>query len=74
MTINLFFQQKRSSKWSYGNSNAPTVQTIVSQEFLSIGDALRELDAKQIISSDFILIAGDVVSNLELNKVMEEHK
>lgn len=35
---------------------------------------MRELDAKQIITSDFILITGDVVSNLALMDVVNEHK
>ena len=35
---------------------------------------MRELDAKQIITSDFILVTGDIVSNLPLMAVVEEHK
>jgi translation initiation factor eIF-2B subunit epsilon len=35
---------------------------------------MRELDAKQIVTSDFILITGDVVSNLALMDVVNEHK
>ncbi|CAG8467593.1 10218_t:CDS:10 [Diversispora eburnea] len=40
----------------------------------SVGDALRELDAKQLISSDFILISGDVVSNIHLEKNAESER
>ncbi|CAG8513002.1 5446_t:CDS:10 [Racocetra fulgida] len=43
-------------------------------ETRSVGDALRELDAKQLINSDFILIYGDVVSNIHLNKVLDAHR
>ena len=35
---------------------------------------MRELDAKQIITSDFILITGDVVSNLRIDEIVREHK
>ena len=41
---------------------------------MSMGDALRDLDAKSLIRSDFILLYGDVVSNIKLQKVVEEHK
>lgn len=40
----------------------------------STGDALRDLDAKQLIQSDFILMSADVVSNLNLSKVLEDHR
>jgi translation initiation factor eIF-2B subunit epsilon len=50
------------------------VTTIVSQELNSVGDALRDLDAKQVLRSDFILVSGDVVSNMNLEKALEEHK
>lgn len=41
---------------------------------MSVGDAMRELDAKQLIDTDFILVTGDVVSNMKLDKVLEEHR
>lgn len=41
----------------------------------SAGDAIRELDVKHVIRSDpFILISGDVISNVNLRPVIEEHK
>jgi len=39
-----------------------------------MGDALRDIDAKSLIRSDFILIYGDVVSNIKLQPIVEEHK
>ncbi|EJU05368.1 nucleotide-diphospho-sugar transferase [Dacryopinax primogenitus] len=47
---------------------------VVSPRTMSVGDAMRELDEKQLISSDFILVAGDVVSNLQIDRVVREHK
>ncbi len=41
---------------------------------MSAGDALRELDTKQLISSDFILVSGDVVSNLNVDDVLKAHR
>jgi translation initiation factor eIF-2B subunit epsilon len=39
-----------------------------------MGDALRDIDAKSLIRSDFVLIYGDVVSNIKLQGIMEAHK
>lgn len=35
---------------------------------------MRELDAKQIITADFLLVSGDVVSNLPLEPILQEHR
>ncbi|KAF9363160.1 hypothetical protein BGX34_004747 [Mortierella sp. NVP85] len=58
----------------YRKSSSMKIHTIVSQECMSVGDAMRELDAKQLIDTDFILVQGDVVSNMKLDKVLEEHR
>jgi translation initiation factor eIF-2B subunit epsilon len=52
-----------------------TVKCIFSRACLSQGDALRELDALGVIRSDpFILINGDVISNMNLKKAIAFHK
>ncbi|KAF9585534.1 hypothetical protein BGW38_001935 [Lunasporangiospora selenospora] len=58
----------------YGQQSNMRIHTIVSQELMSVGDAMRDLDAKQLIDTDFILVTGDVVSNMKLDKVLEEHR
>ena len=35
---------------------------------------MREIDAKQILSTDFILVSGDVVSNIRIEEVVKEHR
>ncbi|KAJ3299908.1 hypothetical protein HK104_006059 [Borealophlyctis nickersoniae] len=62
----------RQSKWH--KCILPRVSTVVSQELRSVGDALRDMDAKQLLHSDFILVSGDVVSNMNLEKALEEHR
>ncbi|KAH7340806.1 nucleotide-diphospho-sugar transferase [Rhizoctonia solani] len=61
------------SQWSKPSSGM-SITTIVSREARSVGDAMRELDAKQILTSDFVLLTGDVVSNIRLDEVIKEHK
>ena len=40
----------------------------------SAGDALREIEAMNVISSDFVLVPGDVVANVQLAPLIAEHK
>ncbi|KAL1924486.1 uncharacterized protein VTP21DRAFT_4140 [Calcarisporiella thermophila] len=63
----------KNSKYSKPHSPV-TIKTIVSQELYSVGDALRDLDAKGLITNDFILVSGDVVSNIRLDKALEVHR
>jgi len=63
----------QSSKWA-SPAAGMEVCTIVSDSCLSLGDALRDLEAKSIIRSDFVLVHGDLVANLKLASVFEEHK
>ena len=60
-----------SSKWPALIS----IKCISSPGCLTAGDALRELDTMNIIRSDpFILISGDVISNINLAKAIAFHK
>lgn len=48
----------------------PVVRIERSNACTSAGDALRELDGKGVVQSDpFVLVSGDVVSNMDLKKV-----
>jgi translation initiation factor eIF-2B subunit epsilon len=51
-----------------------SVSVFASETFQSMGDAMRELDAKAIIKSDFILIFGDSIGNLPLQEIRAQHK
>ncbi|XP_065176116.1 translation initiation factor eIF2B subunit epsilon-like [Sycon ciliatum] len=41
---------------------------------MSAGDCLRELERQQLIRSDFVLVSGDVVSNVNLRAALTAHK
>ncbi|MEW5304708.1 MAG: hypothetical protein WDW36_007300 [Sanguina aurantia] len=59
------------SKW--GSSSRPKVTVIVSTNCLSAGEALRSVDERNIIKSDFILVSADTVSNMQLGPVLAAH-
>lgn len=50
------------------------IQTIMTLESRSVGDAMRDVDNRGLITGDFLLVSGDVVANIEFDKVMEAHK
>ncbi len=43
------------------------IRTICASNCSTFGDAIRFLDALDIIKSDFVLISGDVISNVKLD-------
>lgn len=43
-------------------------------EALSEGDAIRELDAKQVLRSDFLLYRSDSVCTMDLHSVVDRHR
>ncbi|KAG5459440.1 MAG: nucleotide-diphospho-sugar transferase [Olpidium bornovanus] len=64
----------RQSRWSKLHAGLK-VELIVSQEVLSVGDVLRDIDRrKQLIPEDFILVGGDVVSNLKADRIVDDFK
>ncbi|XP_060690588.1 translation initiation factor eIF-2B subunit epsilon [Hemiscyllium ocellatum] len=63
----------QKSKWSCSTS-PNTIHVMSSESYRSLGDVLRDVDAKSLLRSDFILIYGDIVSNINVSKALEEHK
>ncbi|KAL0075184.1 nucleotide-diphospho-sugar transferase [Phycomyces blakesleeanus] len=69
-TIKAYFE---NSSWMSPQCKL-NVQIVQTPDAMSVGDALRELDARQLITSDFILTIGDLVSNIKLDKALEAHR
>lgn len=63
-----------NSKWTRPYSPFNTLQVIKSTESQSIGDAMRDLDRMGLINSDFLLISGDIVSNIDFKQVLRAHR
>lgn len=62
-----------NSKWTAHDSKF-SIKTVMSLESRSVGDAMRDLDNRGLISGDFLLVSGDVVTNIDFEKVMNFHK
>lgn len=63
----------RKSKWCRPSS-PNTVHIITSELYRSLGDVLRDVDAKSLVRSDFVLVCGDVVSNIDISQALQEHR
>ncbi len=50
------------------------VDVITNESCLSLGDALRDIDARSLIKDDFVLVTGDVVCSADLGPILQEHK
>ncbi|KAI9816581.1 MAG: hypothetical protein M1827_001713 [Pycnora praestabilis] len=62
-----------ASKW--GRSSSPfTKLEIFKTDSHSIGDVMRDLDHRDLINGDFLIVSGDVVSNLPLESALAQHR
>lgn len=61
------------SKWCRPTS-PNVVHIITSDLYRSLGDVLRDVDAKSLVRSDFVLVYGDVVSNIDVSPALQEHR
>uniref|UniRef100_W5MB06 Translation initiation factor eIF2B subunit epsilon n=1 Tax=Lepisosteus oculatus TaxID=7918 RepID=W5MB06_LEPOC len=61
------------SKWCRPTS-PNTVHVITSDLYRSLGDVLRDVDAKSLVRGDFLLVYGDVVSNIDVTQALQEHR
>ncbi|EFJ09409.1 hypothetical protein SELMODRAFT_129936 [Selaginella moellendorffii] len=64
----------KTSRWNF------KLTCIQSDDCVSVGDALRSIDQRNVVLSsskvlgDFVLVSGDTVSNMPLKEVIQEHK
>ncbi|KAI1331534.1 eIF4-gamma/eIF5/eIF2-epsilon [Xylariaceae sp. FL0255] len=65
-----------NSRWSPISLSSPfsTLDFIRVADARSVGDFLRDLDKRNIIGGDFILVHGDLVANLPLEDALAAHK
>jgi translation initiation factor eIF-2B subunit epsilon len=63
----------RKNKWNE-MASAMTITVMVSETCRSLGDAMRDLDGQAVIRSDFILVSGEMVANLNFLPILEHHR
>ncbi|KAI2467360.1 nucleotide-diphospho-sugar transferase [Annulohypoxylon bovei var. microspora] len=65
-----------SSRWSPVSRSCPftALEFIRVADARSIGDFLRDLDKRNIIGGDFVLVHGDLVSNIPLEGALAAHR
>lgn len=68
------WHMNRDSKWSKPSSGLKIVPIVTAKETFSPGDAMRDIYTHGIITSDFVLVTGDLVSNVRIDDVVREHK
>lgn len=64
----------RNSKWSKPGAGLKIVPIVTAKETFTPGDAMRDIYTHGIITSDFVLVTGDLVSNIRIGDVVREHK
>ncbi|KAI0797687.1 hypothetical protein C8Q75DRAFT_861962 [Abortiporus biennis] len=64
----------RDSKWSKPSSGIKIVPIITSKETFTPGDAMRDIYTRGLITTDFVLVMGDLVSNVRIDEVVRVHK
>lgn len=65
----------QASKWHPSDAASPFHSLeIVKTTARSVGDALRDLDSRDLITGDFLLVHGDLVSNLPIDAALAAHR
>lgn len=47
---------------------------LTAKETFSPGDAMRDVYTRGLVTSDFVLVMGDLVSNVRIDEVVRVHK
>ncbi|KDR81526.1 hypothetical protein GALMADRAFT_239531 [Galerina marginata CBS 339.88] len=64
----------KESKWSKPGSGMKIVPIMTAKETFSPGDAMRDIYTRGLVTSDFVLVMGDLVSNIRIDEVVRVHK
>ncbi|KAL8794532.1 MAG: hypothetical protein Q9195_002867 [Heterodermia aff. obscurata] len=62
-----------NSRWKLGSSPFQTLLLLKSPA-ASVGDVMRDLNERDLITRDFLLVSGDVVSNMALEPILNKHR
>lgn len=64
------------SRWQAASRSSPfsVLQFVRVSDAKSVGDVLRDMDSRSLVDGDFILVHGDLVSNILLDKSLAAHR
>ncbi|THU86422.1 nucleotide-diphospho-sugar transferase [Dendrothele bispora CBS 962.96] len=62
------------SRWSKPGSGIKIMPIMTAKETFSPGDAMRDIYTRGLVTGDFVLVMGDLVSNVKINEVVKAHK
>jgi translation initiation factor eIF-2B subunit epsilon len=64
------------SRWSTASKSCPfsVLQFVRVSDARSVGDVLRDMDKRSLVDGDFLLVHGDLVSNMLLDGVLAAHR
>lgn len=62
-----------ASKWKLPTSPFKTL-VLLKSDATSVGDAMRDLDNRGLITGDFLLVSGDVVTNFSIEPALVRHR
>ncbi|CAI6093336.1 unnamed protein product [Clonostachys chloroleuca] len=64
------------SRWATTSRSSPfsVVQFVRVSDARSVGDVLRDMDKRSLVDGDFILVHGDLVSNIILDEALAAHR
>lgn len=62
-----------ASKWKLSTSPFKTL-VLLKSDATSVGDVMRDIDNRGLITGDFILVSGDVVTNLSIESALARHR
>lgn len=64
------------SRWPSTSRTSPfsVLQFVRVSDAKSVGDVLRDMDSRSLVDGDFLLVHGDLVSNILLDKALAAHR
>lgn len=64
------------SRWSASSPSCPfsVLQFVRVSDARSVGDVLRDMDKRSLVDGDFLLVHGDLVSNMMLGGALAAHR
>jgi translation initiation factor eIF-2B subunit epsilon len=64
----------KKSKWKGASSPFSDLTVVRSSPFGTVGDVMRDMDKRAVMKNDFLVVYGDLVSNIPLEAALAAHQ